>query len=69
MPSKHRLFRKSDKQLILENDKTGQTQQNKQNTVMLELDYTVIGSDSLKITPKKNSADGDMHEILEIDHL
>lgn len=36
---------------------------------MLELDYTVIGSDSLKITPKKNSADGDMHDILEIDHL
>lgn len=66
MPSKQRLFRKPDKQLILKHDKTGETQQ---NTVMLELDYTVIGSDSLKITPKKNSADGDMHDILEIDHL
>lgn len=54
----------TDKQLTLQNDTTGQTQQTKQTTVTLGLNYTVIGNDALKITAKKNCADGDIHDIL-----
>lgn len=39
-------------------------QQTKQTTVTSGLNYAVIGNDSLKITTKKNYADGGIHDIL-----